>query len=366
MGEFVRTFKLREIDRQRLRKIAIMSRRIFQAARPCLRKLESPAHAQPPAGALVASKFSTSSNYEYAARAEAVKMVSDPRFPPEHLPKTKPPSARPVETRKTQMIRAYTSLLRSTPLMLFFQHNNLTAVEWTAVRRELGKAIRAVSTPSLSVDISDDIRLQVVRTNMLNVAMKIVEFHDPEAAAALETTPRTSRGPLVHDLSQVAYKTIKTVEVPPQSVYGQIEPLMVGPMAALTIPAVSPQHLAAALSILSPVAGKFPAPKKRKNPGYHEFTVQSAISKLVLVGGRVEGKTFDQSGLHWVGGIEGGIDGLRAQLVTLLQSAGLGITPTLEGPSKSLWLTVESRKTQLEEDSGQNKSASGGEDKTSE
>lgn len=264
------------------------------------------------------------------------------------------------------MIRAYTSLLRSTPLMLFFQHNNLTAVEWTAVRRELGKAIRAVSTPSLSVDISDDIRLQVVRTNMLNVAMKIVEFHDPEAAAALETTPRTSRGPLVHDLSQVAYKTIKTVEVPPQSVYGQIEPLMVGPMAALTIPAVSPQHLAAALSILSPVAGKFPAPKKRKNPGYHEFTVQSAISKLVLVGGRVEGKIFDQSGLHWVGGIEGGIDGLRAQLVTLLQSAGLGITTTLEGPSKSLWLTVESRKTQLEEDSGQNKSASGGEDKTSE
>merc|ERR1712000_647461 len=187
-----RTFKLREIDRQRLRKIAIMSRRIFQAARPCLRKLESPAHAQPPAGALVASKFSTSSNCEYAARAEAVKMVSDPRFPPEHLPKTKPPSARPVETRKTQMIRAYTSLLRSTPLMLFFQHNNLTAVEWTAVRRELGKAIRVVSTPSLSVDISDDIRLQVVRTNMLNVAMKIVEFHDPEAAAALETTPRTS------------------------------------------------------------------------------------------------------------------------------------------------------------------------------
>lgn len=253
------------------------------------------------------------------------------------------------------MIRTYTSLLRSTPLMLFFQHNNLTAVEWTAVRRELSKAIQAVSNPSLAVDISEDIRLQVVRTNMLNVAMKIVEFHDAEAAAERETTPRTTKGPLVHDLSEVAYETIKNAQIPPDSVYGQIEPLMVGPMAALTIPAVSPQHLAAALSILSPVPGKFPAPRKRKNPGYHEFTVQNAIAKLVLVGGRVEGKIFDQSGLHWVGGIEGGVDGLRAQLVTLLQSAGLGLTTTLEGASKSLWLTMESRKTQMEEKSGEKK-----------
>lgn len=187
---------------------------------------------------------------------------------------------------------------------------------------------------------------------MLNVALKIVEFHDPSAAAMLSSTPRTSKGPLVHDLSEAAYNTIKQTEVPPDSAYGQIEPLMVGPLAALVMPAVSPDHLAAALSVLSPVPGKFPAPKKSKNPGYHDPTCQNALAKLLLVGGRIEGKIFDQNGVNWVGGIGGGLDGLRAQLVGVLQSAGLGITTALEGGSKSLWLTLEGRKTQLEDESG--------------
>ena len=190
---------------------------------------------------------------------------------------------------------------------------------------------------------------------MLNVALKIVEFHDPVAASALASTPRTSKGPLVHDLSEVAYKTIKETPIPADSAYAQIEPLIVGPLAALTIPAVSPAHLAAALSVLSPVPGKFPAPKKKKSPGYHEPTCQNALAKLLLVGGRIEGKIFDQAGVNWVGGIDGGLDGLRAQLVAVLQSAGLGLTTALEGGSKSLWLALEGRKTQLEEQNGDKK-----------
>lgn len=258
------------------------------------------------------------------------------------------------------MIRTYTSLLRTTPLILFFQHNNLTAVEWAAVRRELSKTLGAVPSPSSapgaeSKDIASEIQLSVLRTNMLNVALKIVEFHDPVAASALVSTPRTLKGPLVHDLSEVAYKTIKETPIPADSAYAQIEPLIVGPLAALTIPAVSPAHLAAALSVLSPVPGKFPAPRKKASPGYHEATCQNALAKLLLVGGRIEGKIFDQDGVNWVGSIDGGLDGLRAQLVGVLQSAGLGITTALEGGSKSLWLALEGRKTQLEEQSADKK-----------
>jgi ribosomal protein L10 len=231
----------------------------------------------------------------------------------------------------------------------------LTAVEWAAVRRELKKAINAVaplaSSPDTEpVDVASNIQLQVLRTNMLNVAFKIVELYDPEAAASLAKTARTTRGALVHDLSEAAYEAIRNTPVPQDSTYAQIEPLMVGPIAALTLPAVSPAYLAAALSVLSPVPGKFPAPTRRKNPGYHDPTCQNALAKLVLVGGRIEGKVFDQSGVNWVGGIEGGLEGLRAQLIHILQGAGLGITNALEGNSKNLWLALEGRKGQLEDE----------------
>ncbi|KAM3427967.1 hypothetical protein MY4824_009116 [Beauveria thailandica] len=275
--------------------------------------------------------------------------------PVQFSPATKPPSARPAETRKSQLIRTYTSLLRTTPLVLFFQHSNLTAVEWAAVRRELKKAVSAVPSTIAGpdgqlVDISDSVQLQVLRTNMFDVALKIVEFYNPEAAAALSPTARTWRGPITHDLSETAYQAIHKAEVTSESAYSQIEPLMVGPLAALVMPAVSPTHLAAALSILSPAPGSFPAPTRKKSPGYHDPVCQNGLAKLALVGGRIEGKVFDQAGVNWVGGISGGLDGLRAQLVHILQSAGLGITTTLEGGSKNLWLALEGRKEQLKEE----------------
>ncbi|KAH7160094.1 hypothetical protein B0J13DRAFT_540381 [Dactylonectria estremocensis] len=265
-----------------------------------------------------------------------------------------PPSARPVETRKSQMIRTYTSLLRTTPLILFFQHSNLTAIEWAAVRRELKKALMEVPPPNAApgvkpLDITPLVQLQVLRTNMLSVAMKLVEFYDPEVAAASANTPRTRRGPIVHDLSETAYEAVKNAKVPADSAFAQIEPLLVGPLAALVLPAVSPAHVAAALSVLAPVPGQFPAPTRKKSPGFHDPICQNGLAKLLLVGGRVEQKIFDKAGVNWVGGIQGGMDGLRAQLVGMLQGAGLGITHALESGGKSLWLALEGRKTQLEE-----------------
>ncbi|KAK7398368.1 hypothetical protein QQX98_012262 [Neonectria punicea] len=247
-------------------------------------------------------------------------------------------------------------MLRTTPLILFFQHSNLTAIEWAAVRRELKKVLLEVPPPNAApgikpLDIAPLVQLQVLRTNMLSVALKIVEFYNPEAAATSANTARTSRGPIIHDLSEAAYEAIKDADIPTDSSFAQIEPLLVGPIAALVLPAVSPAHVAAALSVLAPVPGQFPAPTRKRSPGFHDPICQNGLSKLLLVGGRIEDKIFDKAGVNWVGGIQGGMDGLRAQLVGILQGAGLGITSALEGGSKNLWLALEGRKIQLKEGS---------------
>lgn len=239
--------------------------------------------------------------------------------------------------------------------MLIFQHNNITATEWAAVRRELRSALAAVAPPasaadgSAPVDITPSILLQVVRTHMLNQALKVDEFFDP---ATIPAPQKGAKAEYTHDLSMAAYKAVKAADkaIPEDSMYAQLAPLMIGPLALLTFPAVSPQHLAAALSILAPNAPAFPAPTRKKSPSYYELTTQNALHKLLLVGARVEGKVFDAEGVRWVGGIPGGLEGLRGQLVGMLQSAGLGLTTALEGASKSLWVTMESRRTVMEEE----------------
>lgn len=236
-----------------------------------------------------------------------------------------------------------------------FQHNNLTSLEWSAIRRELKSALDAVQPPAASpdgaapIDISPFISLQVVRTRMFTQALKVVEFYDPTTVAA--SAEKGTKPVYTHDLSVAAYEAVKAAEesIPKDSLYAQLSPLLVGPLALVTFPAVSPQHLAAVLSILAPSPPAFPAPTRKKRPSYHDLLTQTGLQKLLLMGGRIEGKVFDSDGVKWVGGIEGGLEGMRAQLVAMLQSAGMGLTSALEGTSKSLWITMESRRTQLEE-----------------
>ncbi|CAK7272331.1 hypothetical protein SEPCBS119000_005066 [Sporothrix epigloea] len=288
-------------------------------------------------------------------------------LPADYVPPTQPLSAKQPDIRKAQLLRTYTQLLRTTPLILMFQHNNLTGTEWAALRRELSLALAKVDAEQKKLGIAlpeafaDSIRMQVVRTRMLDVAMRITEFFDPATvtpeATAAATRGRAKAGTIYdHDLSHAANAAIKkAVEegraTPENSVYGQLHPLLVGPVALLTFPDISPAHLAAALSVLAPSPPAFPVPSRKKNPSYHEPIVQSALQKLLLVGGRIEGKAFDMNGVRWVGGLQGGRAGLQAQLVALLQNAGMGLVSALEGAGKSLWLTMESRKTQLEDGS---------------
>ena len=81
----------------------------------------------------------------------------------------------------------------------------------------------------------------------------------------------------------------------------------------------------------------------------------------MLLGARVEGKAMDADGVAWVGGIEGGLEGLRAELVRLvggeemkgglvrvLEGVGGGLVGALEGSRMGLWGVLEGRKRILE------------------
>ncbi|KAK4183111.1 hypothetical protein QBC35DRAFT_125813 [Podospora australis] len=294
-----------------------------------------------------------------AARTYATAAYGSLSLPADYVSPVKPPTARPGDTRKSQLLRTYTSLIRTTPLVLLFQHNNLTATEWAAVRRELRTALAAVPAPDTELEsLASKVKLQVLRTRIFDVALKIVEFYDPSKVAPTTVSTITGKKTQIkldHDLSKAAWEQVQaaTKEDSPllkNSTYAELAPLLVGPLAALTIPAVSPAHLAAALGVLTPSPPKFPAPSKKKYPGYWDPITQSGLSKLMLVGGRIEDKAFDLEGVKWVAGIENGLDGLRAQVVHMLQSAGMGLTSTLEGTSKSLWLTMESRRSVLDEE----------------
>ena len=215
--------------------------------------------------------------------------------PPTEYPLSQPPSHKPPEFRKSQLHRHYTSLLRSSPLILLFQHSNLRSTEWLGIRRELAAALRRVdesqataaaaeaaaalaAAPSTTtktktkarpaqIPDSTAIKLQIVQTGIFASALQVVEFyhpdsHDPTSTSA--TNPDTSISPAkptptttdahTHYLSRKAWQTARN------NSFGKthgLEPLLSGPLALLAFPTVSPAHLAAALTILAP-GGAFP------------------------------------------------------------------------------------------------------------
>ena len=277
-----------------------------------------------------------------------------------------PPSLKRPEFRRTQIHRQYTSMLRSTPMMIFFQHTNLKANEWTAVRRELAQALAKVDESRRArglaeSDLANAIKVQIINASVFGAALRVVEYYepkppenilpiDPQIRTSSELPPLESRPQdpaMAHALSRAAYDAVykRKSEHP-------LTPLLVGSLALLTFPTITAEHLKTALSILSPQKPNFPAPKRRTNPGYYDPNVQAGIQKLLLLAARIDGKVFDMEGTRWVGSIEGGIDGLRGQLVAMLQGFGAGITSTLEGAGKSLYLTMESRRTMLDEEEG--------------
>jgi len=297
-------------------------------------------------------------NQQYATAAVAYnpapshEQVMRPARPTIKFPSTQPPSFKPPEFRKTQLLRQYASLLQSTPLILLFQHNNLKSMEWVAVRRELNKALQKVDDARVAAghpatdSMADGIKLQIMQTGIFAAALNIVEFYKPGSLQD-ETNRKSIESSeddgFTHVLSKAAHEAATARK-------HALSPLLAGPLVLLTFPSVSPAHLKAALSILAPSQPDYPAPTRKANPGWHDPPVQAGMQKLLLLGARVEGKVFDVEGAKWVGTIDGGLEGLRGQLVAMLQGVGGTLTSTLEGASKSLYLTVEGRRTMLEDE----------------
>ncbi|KAI9722753.1 MAG: hypothetical protein M1828_004449 [Chrysothrix sp. TS-e1954] len=320
----------------------------------------------------------------YATAAAVAPAPSIHASPPpiQRYPATQPPSHKPPEFRKSQLLRQYISLLRSTPLMLFFQHSNVLAREWTSIRRELAEALRRTGDPqpelvsesqtsplSLKTSPPSDpaagIRLQIIKTGIFSPALRVVTFYNPSSSTSPEAAQEDPTTP-THALSREAY--MSTIHPPRKKSKSALRharkrntplhALLRGPVAILTFPRVTPDRLATALSILAPTAGSksaFPAPRKRVAPGYYEGDTQAGLQKLMLLGARVEGRTLDQDGVRWVGGLSGGVDGLRGQLVGVLQGVGMSLTGGLEGVGGGLWGVVESRRRMMVEEEGEGK-----------
>jgi large subunit ribosomal protein L10 len=249
--------------------------------------------------------------------------------------------------------------------MLLFQHNNLKSNEWVGIRRELAKALQRVDEARIAAgqppeNLANGIKIQIIQTGIFAAALRVVEFFKPIPQTSPPTldptdpaTPSSATIPVYspdghewkHTLSTAAHEAVANTRTA-----HALGPLLSGPLVLVTFPNVSPQHMKAALSILSPSPPQFPAPTRKANPGWHDPAVQAGLQKLLLLGARVEGKVFDVDGTKWVGGIEGGLDGLRTQLVHMLQSIGAGVTNTLESAGKSLYFTVEGRRTMLEDE----------------
>jgi large subunit ribosomal protein L10 len=223
-----------------------------------------------------------------------------------------------------------------------------------AIRRELAIALRKVD--NMDPVTAEGIKLQTIQTGIFASALRVVECFDPEHVPESKSSgyhvhpshiqnhkTDPSDPAFNHFLSRTAHKVAKSAKPP------ALMPLLCGPLAILSFPVVSTLHLKAALSILAPSPPNFPAPTRRANPGYHDPLVQAGLQKLMLLAARVEGKIFDTEGTRWIGSISGGIDGLRAELVMLLQGIGGGLTTTLEGVGRNLYFTMEGRKGMLED-----------------
>lgn len=233
-----------------------------------------------------------------------------------------------------------------------------------SIRRELATALRKVDAERIKNDqdtLADDIKIQVIQTNIFASALRVVEFFNPEQdnldLTQHPTDPRTNTSARIpqasgssedegftHGLSTRAYQIANN-----KKLKLELEPLLSGPLAVVAFPHVAPQYLKSVLSILAPSKPDFPAPSRKANPDYYDPLVQTGLQNLMLLGARVEGKVFDAEGTKWMGGIAGGIDGLRAQLVHMLQGVGGSLTSALEGASKSLYFTVEGRRLDMEE-----------------
>ncbi|KAF8437412.1 hypothetical protein BGX38DRAFT_1145167 [Terfezia claveryi] len=251
-----------------------------------------------------------------------------------HSP-TQPPSFKSATSTKTLLTRLYLSLLRSSPLTILFQPNSMRATEWMAIRRELAAVLAKVDAGLPEGEkLGRFIGIMSVDTGLLGVTMRIADRAAP--GGKLWT----------HGTSPEAAKRGKKLK----NSY-KLAPLLVGPLAVLTFPRLSPPHISAAMDMLFPV---------RRGPAKKGFdpAAASGLQKCILLGARVQerpvgtGKALNDEGIRWLSGLKT-VDEMRGEIVSLLQTVGGGeLVRVLESVAISLGRTVEGRRRILEEEAG--------------
>lgn len=301
-------------------------------------------------------------------------------------PPSKPPSHKPGEFSRSQMLRSYVSLVRSSPLLLFFQHNNLTSGEWMGVRRELGAAMAAVdaklakqavergvdSAAALPTPLADKIRISVVKASMMLQAVRLVDFYHPDtinnaAVAAIGKGAAAERA--VEEEMFTHYLSSHARDVVKESPEHGLKPVMSGPTCVLSFPSLSPAYVEAGMRILAPRQPDFAAPRKRERPGLYDPVVQAGLQKLVFLGGRVwewrtaaagpatemapavatQPRVIDPWETRDLARLPD-IETLRAQLAATLNLPASSLASALSSSAVSLGATLEGRRQMLEDE----------------
>lgn len=186
-----------------------------------------------------------------------------------------------LESRKNFLHQQYVEILRTQPHMLVCQHNNLTPQE----SRTLRAAIKAQT--------DDAARLTVVRAGIFSHALRVTTAFDRNPAYWDRINPHSLRASWLGRRKGV----------------NDMAPLLMGPTAIVTLSRplaeFDPAILRAVLAI-----------------------IQQSQNRLVLLGGRLEGKLFDVSNLNEIKALPGIAD-LHAQLVGLLQAPASQLAGTL-------------------------------------
>ncbi|KAI2732847.1 hypothetical protein DTO013F2_10561 [Penicillium roqueforti] len=162
--------------------------------------------------------------------AASIEQMTRSPAPVSRFPPTQPPSHRNPEYRRSQLLRSYTSLLRTSPLIVLFQHNNLKSMEWAAIRRELTLALQKVDEKIAAEGrtapaLAPYIKIQTIQTSIFEAALRIVEYFRPSEASLGAGNPPSAVDPvtqtsaeipalsgskddpaLTHDLSRTAYE----------------------------------------------------------------------------------------------------------------------------------------------------------------
>ncbi|KAF3918446.1 hypothetical protein ABW21_db0202212 [Orbilia brochopaga] len=256
-----------------------------------------------------------------------------------------PPSHRPYNSRGNLLHRSYISLLRATPLLVIFQHNNSRATELVSIRRELRTAMANVDAmvaasrppPVPREDgtvrpqprpVGEQVKMTVMNTAVLKAALRSAEFLSKDAEV------RSSSSPEAYDL------TLQYTDVHPLST------VLIGPTGVIQFPEVSPPHLLGVLNLLFPEKFTF---RKGTDPGFI-----SGVQKLVLLGAKVDkigGATIDTDALKHITTL-GDLTTLQGQLLGVMQSAGGSLISMIQSPARGLWFVMDGRRKMLDPNHG--------------